>query len=320
MPDGPDLVFLGQIMIDDIVPATPGPWRRVIGGSALYGIAGARLWIDPARIGLAARRGRDYPFDVEAILRAAGICHVALSEIATDHLIEWVIYEADGCRRSLPRNVDLHDIGAEGPAGRGRYIAKLLEVTPTAAEIPPSWLPAAALHLCPQAGTRHPDSLRALAGQIGRISLDPSPRYSRALDARALVELLPHVACFLPSEAEIQQLIAGLGPARAVRDLQRAGFSEVVLKRGCAPVLVASADGLAEITVEAAPEIDATGAGDAFCGAYAACRLTGHSPVEAARRAAATAALVVGCQGGEAALGLTRPDALPDWRVVAEPG
>jgi ribokinase len=55
------------------------------------------------------------------------------------------------------------------------------------------------------------------------------------------------------------------------------------------------------------PVVDPTGAGDSFCGAYAACRLIGHEPVEAARRAAATAALVVGCSGVEQALSLRTP-------------
>src|ERR1700722_15331888 len=32
---GPDLIILGQITIDDVVPATPAPWQRQIGGSSL---------------------------------------------------------------------------------------------------------------------------------------------------------------------------------------------------------------------------------------------------------------------------------------------
>ena len=76
---GPDLVILGQITIDDVVPATPGPWRRQIGGSSLYCLAGAKLWLDPARIGLVARLGRDYPGDIEALLNEAGMQHYSLA-------------------------------------------------------------------------------------------------------------------------------------------------------------------------------------------------------------------------------------------------
>ena len=103
----PDLIILGQVTIDDVVPASPGQWRRQIGGSALYAVAGARLWLDPARIGLVARVGEDYPFDVETLLRDAGVRCVALATFAAPHLEEWLIYEPDGTRRSLPRNPQL---------------------------------------------------------------------------------------------------------------------------------------------------------------------------------------------------------------------
>ena len=47
----PDLIIVGQVTIDDVVPAMPGPWSRQIGGSSLYALAGARLWLDARRIG-----------------------------------------------------------------------------------------------------------------------------------------------------------------------------------------------------------------------------------------------------------------------------
>jgi len=238
---------------------------------------------------------------------AAGIRHVALRPVPEEHLIEWVIYEPNGNRRCLPRNEALHGVGAEGFTDPKRYIDKLLEITPTAEDVPREWLPAAALHLCPQAGTRHPDSLRALAGKIGRVSLDPSPRYSRALDPTALAEFLPGVTSLMPSVEEIGPLVEALGAEAAAHSLHLAGFPEVIVKRGAAPILLAADGQVVTIPTIAATEVDATGAGDSFCGAYAACRLLGYSPVEAAQRAAATAALVVACRGAAAALALQGP-------------
>ncbi len=49
---------------------------------------------------------------------------------------------------------------------------------------------------------------------------------------------------------------------------------------------------------------DFTGAGDAFSGAYAACRALGHSPKEAAERAIVTAAMIIECSGTEEAFAL----------------
>ena len=304
----PDLIIVGQVTVDDIVPAAPAAWRRQIGGSSLYALAGARLWLDPCRIGLVARVGRDYPFDIEALLRGVGLKHIALANFPGEHLVEWLIYEADGSRRSLPKNTELLDVGAEGDVGPDQssplhpYRQKLLDIAPAAEEIPPSWLPAPAIHLCPQVGTRHHDSLRFLRKSARWISVDPSPHYSRSLDPTGLAQFLEGTTAFLPSAQEVRPLLRNKDPEAVALELHRAGFAEVVLKRGADPVVLATMDTTLSIPIVATKAVDPTGAGDSFCGAYAACRLLGHEPVEAARRAAASAALVVGCSGVEAAL------------------
>jgi hypothetical protein len=304
---GPDLIILGQITIDDVVPATPAPWQRQIGGSSLYCLAGARLWLDPDRIGVVARLGRDYPFDIQALLHRAQVHHYSLARFAADHLVEWLIYEPDGSRRSVPRNPCLLDVAAEGAADLQPYLCKLLEIAPTAAEIPASWLPARALHLCPQVGRRHGDNLRWLRNRVDWVSVDPSPHYSRDRTAAELARLVEGASALLPSTLELRTLLRQIPAELLVMQLHQAGIPEVVLKRAEQPVVLAYENVLEVLPVQSRPVIDPTGAGDSFCGAYAACRLLGHSPLDAARRAAATAALVVGCSGVEAALALARP-------------
>jgi hypothetical protein len=304
---GPDLIILGQITIDDVVPAFPGSWRRQIGGSSLYCLAGARLWLDPDRIGLVARLGRDYPFDIEALLRGAQVQHHSLARFDAEHLIEWLIYEADGSRRSVPRNSGLLDVGAEGAADTQPYLQKLLEMAPTATEIPASWLPARALHLCPQVGHRHTESLRWLRNHIDWISVDPSPHYSRDRPAAELARFVAGASALLPSTLELRSQLQTLTAEALVAQLHRAGIPEVILKRADQPIVLAHDNSVEVVPVAARPVVDPTGAGDSFCGAYAACRLLGFSPAQAAQRAAVSAALVVGCSGVEAALALERP-------------
>ena len=305
--NSPHLIVIGQVTIDDVVPAAPGPWRRQIGGSSLYAVAGARLWLDPGRIGLVARVGRDYPFDPARLLKDAGLEHVALHPFAGEHLIEWLIYEPDGSRRSLPRNPSLLDIAAEGTLSREGYQEMLLAIAPCAAEVPGTWLPADALHLCPQVGRRQHETLAALQGKIRWISVDPSPYNSRDASVIQLAEELRGATAFLPSANEVSSLLETADPAAVVLGLHRAGFAEVALKRGDQPILLASGGAVRSVPIVATQVVDPTGAGDSFCGAYAACRLIGHEPIEAARRAAATAALVVGCSGVEQALSLKTP-------------
>jgi ribokinase len=304
MAGGPDLIVVGQVLVNDIVPAEPGPWRREIGGSALYAVAGARLWLDPARIGIVARIGRDCPFDVAALLAEAGVGHVAIRRMPDEQLIEWLIYEEDGSRRTLPRNRALRDVGGEGLLGPQPFFDLLLAMSPTAEDIPGSWLPAGAVHLCPQVGTRHPDSLAALRGRAGWISVDPSPYYSRSLDSDGLARLLPGCAAFMPSAQEVRPILAALGPEQAALALHRTGFPEIAIKNGAEPVIVAAGGRVEQVPVAPAQVVDPTGAGDSFCGAYAACRLLGNDPVEAARRASSSAALVVGSSGAREALAL----------------
>jgi len=311
MADKPDLIVLGQVTIDDVVPPTPGPWRRQMGGSSLYAVAGARLWMEPSRIGLVARVGIGYPFDVETLLRRIGLQHIALEPLAEEHLVEWLVYELDGSRRSLPRNSTLLEVGAEGtttmPMAARAYHDKLLAIAPTAMDIPSHWLPAPALHLCTQVGERHQDTLRALSGRVEWISVDPSPHYSRHAGVDDLAGRLRGATAFMPSTNEIRHLLNDTNPEDVVRSLHRAGFAEVALKRGAEPILLAYREKLVAVPAMKVAVTDLTGAGDSFCGAYAACRLQGLTPLDSVSRAVATAALVVGCSGVEAALQLRTP-------------
>jgi ribokinase len=285
---GPDLIFVGQVTIDDVVPAEPGPWRRSVGGSALYAIAGARMWIDSGRIGIVTRTGRDYPFDLDAILKSAAVGHSAITKLTGEHLAA-------------------RDVGAEGSATLQPFYDVLLGISPTADDIPASWLRAPAVHLCPQVGTRHRDSLAALNGKADWISVDPSPHYSRKLDSAGLAEFLAGADAFLPSAQEIRPLLDSMTPIEAAKTLHNAGFPEVVVKRGADPTIVAFDGAVRSMPIMPVTVVDPTGAGDSFCGAYAANRLLGHDPIESARRAAISAALVVGCSGAEEALRLALP-------------
>ena len=307
MASKPDLIIIGQVTIDDVVPATPGPWRRQMGGSSLYAVAGARLWLDPSRIGLLARIGEGYPFEVECLLRAAGLKHIALPRFASEHLIEWLIYEPDGSRRSLPRNRSALHSGAEGSRFIASYDDLRLDFAASADQLPADWLPVSAVHLCPQIDPRHPDSLRTLRSAAKWIAVDPSPQYSRTMSVNELAHHLEGATAVLPSAQEVSSLLERFKPAALASQLIQAGFSEVLIKRGEEPVVLGEGGGVCCLPVIKTRVVDPTGAGDSFCGAYAACRLQGYSCVESARRAIATAALIVSCSGVEAAMQLSAP-------------
>src|SRR3954469_18354851 len=92
----PDILILGQITVDHVVPATPGVWFERLGGNAIYAAAGARLWCDPARIGIVARRGPNLASGLDSMLRRAGFGTGGLVPIPVENMVEWLIYEEDG--------------------------------------------------------------------------------------------------------------------------------------------------------------------------------------------------------------------------------
>ncbi|QBY01741.1 sugar kinase [Rhodophyticola sp. CCM32] len=86
---------------------------------------------------------------------------------------------------------------------------------------------------------------------------------------------------------------------QAVTDRYRAaGVSEVVVKTGPGPALIASDAGQWQVAPEApVSPVDTTGAGDSFNAAYLAARLTGTGEAEAARAAHDLAGKVIGRRG-----------------------
>ena len=86
--------------------------------------------------------------------------------------------------------------------------------------------------------------------------------------------------------------LTGLHQPEAILDLfLRLGPAVVVLKMGTAGAWVATADQRVHVPAHPVAAVDATGAGDAFCGAFLARVLAGDDPVPAARYAAVAAAL-----------------------------
>lgn len=307
----PELLVLGQVTVDHAVPATPGPWRESLGGNALYVAAGARLWGDPGRIGVVTRLGRGLVGDVKAILGRAGLPTGGLTEVDTEALVEWHLYERDGSRRSFPRNAALRDSTAGAATLGQRYLAHLEDLSPAATDIPRAWLPTRAVHVAPQVAARHRSTVAWLEGRADWIGVDPSPHYARHLKEGELAGMLGRARAFLPSRGEVEHLAPDGDWVGLIGRLGDAGFEEVVVKLGGAGCLVAGPGVKSPRRIPAAPAgvVDLTGAGDAFCGAYAAARLDGLDPLAAGRRGAIAAAMVVECTGAAAALALSPGEA-----------
>lgn len=127
--------------------------------------------------------------------------------------------------------------------------------------------------------------------------------------ARACIERAVSLCdIFLPSLEDVATL-AGLADPDAVADWAHAlGARTVVLKLGSDGALVSHPAGRHRVAPHRVQVVDATGAGDCFCGNLLARMALGDCVLEAARYANAAAALAV--QGFGAVAPLPRPDAV----------
>jgi len=302
----PNLVIFGQITIDDVVPANPGMWRRLLGGNALYAAAGARLVLSSDKIGIVSRIGRKTPIKVSKILDYAGILH-SISLIENDIINDWILYEEDGSRYSVPRNFSIRRSSSETGINIEAYRHQLEAQSPTVNDMPPTWIKANGFHLSPQVFSRHKKNYEALKGN-GFISLDPSPHYVCGFSSDNLFSQFNGVSVFMPSEQEIKHLAkhSNFEELKSIAaELYESGFTEVVVKVGGKGCLVVGKDGVKHVPSETVSKlVDPTGAGDAFCGAYTACRIQGISPIEAANIAGKVGRKIVESAGVEEALRL----------------
>ena len=136
-----------------------------------------------------------------------------------------------------------------------------------------------------------------------RLALWPLPR------ARALIGAAAAMADYLFPSIEDAEALSGLRDADAIVDwAHRLGAKAVMLKLGAEGALVSDGARRERIAGHGVKAVDATGAGDCFCGACLARLAAGDSLWDAARFANAAAAL--SSTGFGAVAPLPRPDAV----------
>lgn len=277
----PRVVVVGNLTIDDVVLPDGTVRMASVGGNSLYTALGARPW--QPRVGLITRRGDDFPRDLAAELRALGIAAEGVVAIPGPTVRNWVVYEEGGERHWLYRT----------PRQRSREVAVQPADLPTGwlAAVPPPVVHIAAMPL--DAAEALVDAIRRQAPQA-LITLDTHEDYVADYRSR-LRALAAHVHAFLPSRSELADLVGYDDPQRALAELTDLPTPIIVIKMGPEGALVweRATGSLAQVDVAPGPVVDVTGAGDAFCGGFAAALSLGCGAVEAAQRGVLSAAYAV---------------------------
>lgn len=301
----PRVIVVGNLTIDDIVLPDGTTHMASVGGNSLYTALGARLW--QSSIGVVTRRGEDFPHNLPAMLHALGIASEGVVNIAGPTVRNWVIYETNGQRTWIYRT----------PRERSREVAVQEQ------DIPVAWLevePPPVVHV-----TAMPlDAAESIVDRIRYVSphafitLDTHEDY--VVDYRnRLRALAGRVNAFLPSRSELTDLVGYDDPRRGLADLSNLSTPVIVVKMGAEGVLVwnKATGTVHEVGIASGQVVDETGAGDAFCGGFAAGLSLGYDPIEAAQRGTISASYAV---AGFSSIHLAQVDpAAAQVRIFSDP-
>ncbi len=293
----PSAWVVGHLTVDDVVFPDGRTTMGTVGGAAIYAAAGARLV--GLTTGIITRQGADYP---ASAAEALGASHVPLqrAHVAGHALSQWAIYEHDGTRTYLlhPDSGDYRDTSPQPQDGI-------------------DWDPVGALHLAPMPlRFQRPWLDAARERGVTTLTLDPH-HDSSAEEPDAVLETLPSLGAFLPSELESERLYGDDHEAAAEAYVAR-GVTIAIVKLGPEGSILASRDGRWHLSACPVEPVDTTGAGDAYAGALVAALGRGDEPLAAARLGTVAAALTIGQSGALTPLGRMTRDRVDDLLASVE--
>lgn len=251
MTASPDLVLVGNLLVDDIVLAGGRTLLGEPGGAVLHAALAASLW--PCRVGIVSITGTDYPSDALDTLAARGVDLAGIRPLGRPGGRAWLLHEPSARRV-------IHHL--DGPTHA--------EVSPTPADIPAGWLDARGFHLAPMPLASQIDLARSLRQRPDGpfVSLDPF-ELVRDETAAAWREPLSLVDGFFAGEDDLR--LTG-DDETSVTELAGERLRLLVLKRAArGGLLVDLHAGETHGWLPRADRVvDVTGAGDAFAGGFLA--------------------------------------------------
>lgn len=276
------VLCLGNISIDESI-YLDGSRSLATGGDAVYAALGALLVSGDVR--MCAPVGRDPDASTLLELAAVGLDVAALPRRELPTLRHTIVHRSDGGRDWISSASD----------------AEFDVLSPSTADLSPADLAVDGVLLCAmglhaQVALSH----HLAATKTAMTYLDLREDY---LDERGdLFTMVAEADVFLPSEIEATTLAGTSKVAVAAEFLAALGPRTVVIKRGASGCHVYAGGGHLDVPAAAADVVDTTGAGDAFCGAFAAAHAIGGDALAAARTAVRVAAVAVSGLGTSALL------------------
>jgi len=294
----PDLVLLGNLLVDDVVFADGRTRMGEAGGAMLYAALAASLW--GVRAGCVSLQGDDYPLAALDALRARGVALDGVHPLHRNGVRTWLLYE------SAIRRV-IHRLGC--PTHEA--------VSPAPAHVPAAWRTARAFHLAPMPFDTQAALVRAIRAwespeRPAFVSLDPHLPITPDTVARHRT-LLAEVDAFFPSDDEMLLPDATRDPAGVLASLDPAEpgaprrLRFVAWKRGArgGTLYDARAKRAHDWAPRATRVEDPTGAGDAFMAGFVSAQWESDDVERALRRGIVTASFAIEAWGADGLLAAT---------------
>ena len=299
----PDLVLLGNLLVDDVVFADGRTRMGQPGGAMLYAALASSLW--GLHAGCVSLRGDDYPPAALGALRTRGIALDGVHPLGRDGVRTWLLYE--GTIRRV-----IHRLGC--PTHEA--------VSPEPAHVPVAWRTARAFHLAPMPFATQTAPVHAIRAwespeRPAHISLDPHlPVTAETLERYRT--LLAEVDMFFPSDDELRLPDAAHDPAATLASLCSGRLRFIAWKRGAAGGSLYGARTKREHAWRARAELveDPTGAGDAFMAGFVSAQLEQDDIERSLRRGVVSASFAIEAWGADGLLAATPETAkarLAEW-------
>lgn len=294
MTSVPALVCVGNITIDDAVFPDGRRQDLCLGGDALYAALAARLF-EPD-VAMLAPVGADLAPVAATAMARAGFPPDRQPQRDAPTIRNVITYDHSGGRQwtllTDPGDFDVLSVHPDDVSEPLRSAAAFM---------------VAAMSLDSQ--VRLVPWLRQ--NTDATVYLDLQEDYIPGSEERVL-EFVASSHVFLPSEEEVRRLLHTEDWERAARMLSAAGPDTVVIKRAGLGSLVyeSATDRVVEVPAHCADVVDSTGAGDAFCGAFAAVHRQTGDAVLAARAGAVAAAIGISGYGTSALLAASSAEAV----------
>src|SRR5262249_3508373 len=133
------------------------------------------------------------------------------------------------------------------------------------------------------------------------ISVDPDDRYVSTTPRDDMLRLFRAIDVFLPSRQDVDAMFPGMTPLDGMRSLRELApeLALIVIKCGADGAIAhrAGTSDYLRVPSAASSFVDATGAGDSFCGGALVGLSRGGDPVEALLRGSVSASFAVAAVG-----------------------